>query len=70
MAVLMSLFMTVLYIPTMPSGLVPQECGIVGFWAVLGVVFVIWAKAKYGKDFGEAEGLLHPIARRKRTGEE
>ncbi|GHV75125.1 hypothetical protein AGMMS49940_24270 [Spirochaetia bacterium] len=65
-AVLMSTFMIILYIPTMPSGLVPEECGIVGFWAVLGVVFAIRAKAKYGKDFGEAEGLLHPISRRKK----
>jgi amino acid transporter len=65
MAVLMSIFMMVLYIPGMPSGLIPQECAIVGFWVVLGIIFGSIAKVKYGAEFGKAEGLLKPIKYRK-----
>ena len=65
MAVLMSIFMTVLYFPGMPSGLIPQECAIVGFWVVLGIVFGIAAKVRYGAEFGISKDLLKPIKYRK-----
>jgi amino acid transporter len=65
MAVVMSLLMCVLYMPGMPSGLIAQECVIVVGWFLLGVVFVVWAKTKYGKNFGESEGLFYPVKRDK-----
>jgi amino acid transporter len=64
MAVAMSIFMLVLYVPGMPSGLVFEECIILGVCAVLGIVFGITAKVKYGAQFGRAEGLLLPIKQR------
>ncbi|MDR3342071.1 MAG: APC family permease [Treponema sp.] len=60
-AVLMGVFMAVLYLPGMPSGLGIQEWGILGFWIILGLVFCISAKIKYGSSFGMAEGLLWPV---------
>jgi amino acid transporter len=66
-AVAMTLFMTLLYVPGMPAGLVPQECVIVGIAIVLGVIFGGNAKVRYGKEFGKAEGLLHPISQRNKN---
>jgi amino acid transporter len=60
-AVAMTLFMLILYVPGMPSGLITQECIIMGIATVLGVIFGINAKMRYGKEFGTTEGLLHPI---------
>lgn len=54
MAILLSGFMTLLYFPGMPSGLVKEELIIVGAWSLLGVIFYAVAKAKYA-DFGEHE---------------
>lgn len=54
MATILSGFMTALYLPGMPSGLVKEELVIVGAWSLLGVVFYAMAKAKYS-DFGEHE---------------
>jgi amino acid transporter len=65
LATAMSLFMLVLYIPGMPSGLIAQECIIVGIAVVLGAALGISAKLKYGKEFGKSEGLWQPIKYRK-----
>ncbi|PRR81904.1 APC family permease [Clostridium vincentii] len=54
MAILLSGFMTALYIPGMPSGLVKEELIIVGAWCLLGLIFYAVARTKY-KDFGEHE---------------
>jgi hypothetical protein len=67
MAVAMSFFMLVLYIPGMPSGLTSEECIIAGIAVVLGAVLGFSAKWKYHKEFGHAEGLLPPIKHRKNT---
>jgi hypothetical protein len=64
LAVAMSVFMAVLYIPGMPSGLIFQECIIVGIAVVLGAALGISAKVKYGAEFGKAEGLLLPVKQR------
>jgi amino acid transporter len=64
LAVAMSVFMVILYIPGMPSGLIFQECVIVGIAVALGLVLGIIAKIKYGTEFGRAEGLLHPVKQR------
>jgi amino acid transporter len=64
LAVAMSIFMVVLYIPGMPSGLIFQECIIVGIAVVLGAALGLTAKIKYGAEFGKAEGLLPPIKQR------
>jgi amino acid transporter len=61
LAVAMSLFMLVLYIPGMPAGLTVEECILLGFAVALGGVLGISAKAKSGREFGHAEGLLQPI---------
>jgi amino acid transporter len=61
MAVAMSLFMLVLYIPGMPAGLTVEECILLGAAVVLGCVLGISAKTKFGKEFGHAEGVLQPI---------
>ena len=53
MAVILSLFMIVLYMPGMPSGLGVPEWVIIGSWALLGVIFFIYAKKKF-PDFGRA----------------
>jgi amino acid transporter len=60
-AVLMGVFMAVLYLPGMPSGLGIQEWGILGFWTILGLVFCVSARIKYGSAFGMADGLLWPV---------
>lgn len=53
MAVLMSGSMLLLYIiPNSGSALAPQEWGIAGGWFALGVVFMIFCRAKYGEKFG------------------
>jgi hypothetical protein len=64
LAVAMSVFMAVLYIPGMPSGLISQECIIVGIAVVLGAALGIAAKVKYGAEFGKAVGLLQPVKQR------
>jgi amino acid transporter len=64
LAVAMSVFMVVLYIPGMPSGLVFEECIIVGIAVALGAALGVTAKIKYGAGFGTAEGLLPPIKQR------
>ena len=52
MAVLMSAFMVVMYIvPGSGAALAPQEWGMVAGWSLLGVVFGVYCKAKYGKRF-------------------
>jgi amino acid transporter len=61
LAVAMSLFMLVLYIPGMPAGLTIEECILLGFAVLLGGVLGIFAKVKSGREFGRAEGLLQPI---------
>ncbi|MDR1779003.1 MAG: APC family permease [Clostridiales Family XIII bacterium] len=61
LAVGMSVFMFIFYLPGMPSALVTQEWIMVGGWTALGVVFGVYAKARYGKQFGEAEGLWYPL---------
>lgn len=57
MAIFMSGFMSVLYIPGMPSGLTLQECIIVGLWVILGVGFYISAKSKFKLKFGTMEQI-------------
>ena len=59
-AIGMSIFMFILYLPGMPAGLTLQEWIIFGIWVLLGLVFGLFAKNKFGKDFGEQEGLLYP----------
>lgn len=52
LAIVLSAAMIILYMPGMPSGLgIPEWC-IVGGWALLGVVFYIYAKRKF-PDFGK-----------------
>lgn len=51
MAVILSSFMAILYIPGMPSGLVKEELVMVGMWIILGGVLYTIAKIKYA-DFG------------------
>jgi len=63
-AVAMTLFMLVLYIPGMPAGLTREECVLFGITALLGVVLGLAAKVRHGPKFGWAEGLLHPIRER------
>ena len=53
-AVLLSGFMMLLYLPGMPSGLVKEELIMVGAWTVLGIIFYSIAKLKYS-DFGVHE---------------
>lgn len=53
-AILLSAFMTVLYIQGMPSGLVKEELIIVGLWCLLGLIFYAVARIKY-KNFGHHE---------------
>jgi amino acid transporter len=65
LAVAMSLFMLVLYIPGMPAGLTGEECVIVGIAAALGALLGVSAKTRYGMGFGQAEGLLLPVKQRK-----
>jgi amino acid transporter len=65
MAVAMSVFMAVLYIPGMPAGLVSQECVLVVIAVALGAALGISAKLKYGAEFGKAEGLWYPVKQRK-----
>ncbi|WP_339061296.1 hypothetical protein [Tepidibacillus marianensis] len=49
LAIGMSLFLSTLYFPGMPSALIwPYEWGIILGWAALGVIFYIWAKFIYG----------------------
>ncbi|MDR2479911.1 MAG: APC family permease [Treponema sp.] len=67
MAVALSIFMAILYIPGMPSGLVPQELFILGIWVLAGIACGITAKMKYGAQFGHAEGLLHPVKYREKN---
>lgn len=50
-AIALSAFMLMLYMPGMPSGLGKAEWIIVGGWAVLGIIFYIYAKRKF-PDFG------------------
>ncbi|MDR1788169.1 MAG: APC family permease [Treponema sp.] len=65
-AVAMTLVMLVLYVPGMPAGLVwPQECILFGITVLLGALLGLIAKVRYGKKFGWAEGLLHPIRERR-----
>jgi amino acid transporter len=41
--------MVLIFMPTMPSALVwPYEWGLIGVWAILGVIFAFWAKSSYG----------------------
>jgi amino acid transporter len=61
----MGVFMIILYIPGMPSGLTREELIITGISVVLGAALGIAAKVKYGKEFGEAEGLIKPVKYRK-----
>jgi amino acid transporter len=65
MAVAMSCFMLVLYIPGMPSGLTVEECIIAGIALVFGAALGISSKLKYNKEFGLAEGLWVPVKQRK-----
>ncbi|MGN0947517.1 MAG: iron-containing alcohol dehydrogenase [Megasphaera sp.] len=52
MAILMSGFMVVMYVvPGSGATLVPQEWGMVLGWSILGVLFGIYCKAKYGSKF-------------------
>ena len=52
MAVLMSAFMVVMYIvPGSGAALAPQEWGMVAGWSLLGVIFGVYCKAKYGERF-------------------
>lgn len=53
MAVFLSLVMITLYMPGMPSGLGTPEWVIIGSWALLGVIFFVYAKKKF-PDFGRA----------------
>ncbi|GHV12388.1 amino acid permease [Spirochaetia bacterium] len=60
-AAVLCIFMIILYMPGMSSGLAPVEFVLIGIWALLGAVFGITAKLKYGKGFGESEKLIQPI---------
>jgi hypothetical protein len=61
----MGIFMIILYIPGMPSGLAREELILTGVTVVLGAALGIAAKAKYGGEFGNTEGLVKPIKYRK-----
>lgn len=52
LAILMSGFMVVMYVvPGSGATLVPQEWGMVLSWSILGVLFGLYCKAKYGSKF-------------------
>lgn len=52
MAVLMSGFMVIMYmVPGSPAALVPQEWAMVLIWSILGVIFGVYCKTKYGANF-------------------
>lgn len=51
MAILLSSFMLILYMPGMPSGLSYPEWMIIGLWTLLGVVFYAYAKRRF-PEFG------------------
>lgn len=55
LAVFMSAGMLLLYMPTMPSGLVFEEWVIVAAFAILGAVFYASARFYYGDEFGVHE---------------
>lgn len=53
-AIVMTIGISVLYMPGMPSALAwPYEWLIVGLWAVLGFVFYKYSVTKYGKDYAD-----------------
>lgn len=55
-ASILSGFMVAMYlIPGSGSTLTPQELAIVGGWTLLGALFAILAKRKYGAEFGRAK---------------
>ena len=59
MAVLMSGFMVCMYcIPGSGGNLIPQEWAMVGGWALLGGVFYVVCKRKYGESFGTLVELI------------
>jgi amino acid transporter len=52
LAIIMSGFMVIMYmIPGSPAALVPQEWAMVLIWSILGVIFGMYCKAKYGSRF-------------------
>ncbi len=64
MAILLTVMMAALYVlPGFSSALVPQEWIIVGAWALLGVVFYLYAKGKYPAfghhEIREHEDIVH-----------
>lgn len=55
LAVIMSIFVAVLYLPGMPSALIwPHEWVIVIVWAILGVIFYMYSMKKFGKAKSDA----------------
>ncbi len=68
MAVIMSGAMVALYlIPGSGATLAPQEWGMAGGWAALGVLFFIISKAKYGEKFGSYQMLQNDELEKERA---
>jgi amino acid transporter len=66
-AVAMTVFMFILYIPGMPAGLTPEEVVIFLAASGLGLVLGVYAKLKYGKHFGEAPNIWQPVRYRSKS---
>jgi amino acid transporter len=59
LAIIMSAFMVIMYIiPGSGAALVPQEWIMVGGWTLLGVIFYIVCKSKYGEKFGSLVEII------------
>lgn len=55
LAIIMSIFVAILYLPGMPSALLwPHEWVIIIVWAILGVIFYMYSMSKFGRKKSDA----------------
>ena len=66
-AIAMTIFMFILYIPGMPAGLTPEEVIIFLIASGLGLAMGIYAKITYGSQFGESPHIWQPIKYRNKA---